>query len=86
MILNNKINKPVKQMLTLLLRNTINPLHMRSHSENTLPSRYGIRTDDRVFGAKLFADILGGTARTGVDLEVVSVGYLVEARLGVCSC
>ena len=51
------------------------------HGENALPPRDGIGANDGVHGFQLGTDVLRGAAGAGMQLEALSLGDGVEARL-----
>lgn len=71
-------------MIAFLIRKVIDFGNMMSHSKHTLPTRYGVSTDNRMNGLQHLPHILWRTPRASEDLKVVLLGNLVELRLGVC--
>jgi hypothetical protein len=57
-----------------------------AESKNALPAGDGVGAHDGVDGFEDFADIFGGAARFGIDLEAVFLGGFVEFWLGVGCC
>ena len=86
MVVDKQADKPVEQAPRLERREAINALHMVADGENRFPTCDGVRADDRVGGLQVFADVLGGTARCGVELETNIFGSFVEFGLGVSCC
>lgn len=83
MVLNNEIHEPVKKMSTFFFSDPVDLLDVGSNGENTLPPSDWVRANHRMFSPQFITHILGGAARTRVDLEAIVLGDLVEARLGI---
>lgn len=58
-------------------------LNVMAHAKYGLPARDWIRSNERVNGFKHVADVLGRTALSGEQLEVVGIGSVFETRLRV---
>lgn len=86
MVLDDQRHEPVQEVFTLLLRDSIDLLDMSPNGKHALPSGHRIGTDDRMLRPELSPDILWGTTRPAIELEVVVLGALVESGLGVCGC
>lgn len=82
-VLDDELHKPVEKVLALIVRQPVDPLDVVAHGEDGLPTRHGVGADDGVDGLEDLADVLGCAPRRGVHVEVVALGRLVEARLGV---
>jgi hypothetical protein len=57
-----------------------------AESKNALPAGNGVCADDRMDGFEDFADVFGGAAGFGIDLETVLLGCFIEFRLRVGCC
>jgi hypothetical protein len=57
-----------------------------TESKNALPARNGVGAYDGMDGFENFADVFGGAAGFGIDLEAVLLGCFVEFRLCVGCC
>jgi hypothetical protein len=86
MIINNQSHEPRQQCLALPFRKAIDVLHMVAEREDGFPACDGVGADYGVDGFEDFADVLGGSAGSGVDFESVLFGGFVEAWLGVGCC
>lgn len=86
MVVDKQADKPIEQAPGLERRETINALHMVTDGENRFPACYGVRADDGVGGLQVFPDVLGSTARGGVEFETTIFGSFVEFGLGVSCC
>jgi hypothetical protein len=84
MVLRNEFHKPLEQVSALVLGEVVDLLHVVSDGENALPPGYGVCADDGVDCFEDLADVFGRATGARVDGEVVLVGDLVEAGLGVC--
>ena len=82
-VLDNKLSKPVEEMLALLLGQPIDALTVVADSIHRFPARDGVGTDDRVDGLEGLADVLGRATLATIYAEAVALGCLVEERLGV---
>lgn len=60
--------------------------HVVADGEHALPPGDGVRADDGVHGFEDLADVFGGAAGPGEDLEVVAGGGFVEGWLRVVCC
>lgn len=83
MVLDNETDKPIQEVLGLVLRETVDMLDMVAHGEHGLPASHRVGAHYRVDGLEDLTDILGGAARRGKQLEAVLVGCCVEVWLGV---
>lgn len=70
-------------MTALLLRDTVDLLHVCADSKDTLPAGDRVSTDDRVLGDKLLSNVLGRATGARVDGEIVAFGNFVEAGLRI---
>lgn len=84
MVLVDNIQEPVQQVLALLLRHTIDVLHVSANREDALPSGHRVRPDNRVNGLEFFTDVLGCAARLVVQFEAAVVRDRLEERLLEC--
>jgi hypothetical protein len=57
-----------------------------AESKNALPAGDGVGAHDGVDGFEDFADVFGGAAGFGIDLETVLRGCFIEFRLRVGCC
>lgn len=81
MILFEQCFEPAEEEITLLLGEVVDMADVLSYSEQRLPTRHGVRANNRVDGTEDTPDILGRSARSFVDFETVASGGLVEMRL-----
>lgn len=58
-------------------------LDVVAHGEHGLPACHGVGAHDGVDGLEDVADVLGGAACGGEELEVVLLGCCVEVWLGI---
>jgi hypothetical protein len=86
MIIHHKSQEPVQYAFTLSFSQSINFLHVVAECENALPAGDGVGAHDRVDGFEDFADVFGGAAGLGIDLETILLGRFVEFRLCVGCC
>jgi hypothetical protein len=86
MVINNKSQEPVQYSFTLSLSQSIDFLHVVAESKNALPTGDGVGAHDGMDGFEDFANVFGGAAGLGVDLETIFLGRFIEFRLGVCGC
>jgi hypothetical protein len=86
MIIHHESQKPVQYAFTLPFCKSIDFLHMVSESEDALPASDGVGAYDGVDGFEDFADVFGGAAGRGIDLEAILLGCFVEFWLRVGCC
>lgn len=86
MVLDDQADEPVQDVLGLVIRQTMDVLDMVAHREHGFPACHGVGAHDGVDGLEDVADVLGGAARRGEELEVVLIGGCVEVWLGVVCC
>lgn len=80
-VLVNQVQKPVQQLGTLLLGQTVDVPDVPTDGEDALPTRHRVRPHDRVNGLELGADILWRASWLVVELEARCLGDLLKARL-----
>lgn len=86
MVINQQPHEPREQRLALKLGDIVHLGHVLTDGKHRLPPGNGVGADDGVDSLEEIADVLGGAARLGVELEAVALGGLVEAGLRVgCS-
>ena len=83
MVLHNQLHKPLQEMLALLIRQAMNPLHMVAHCKDRAPPCDGVGTHHGVDGVQRVARVFGRAARAGVKVETVAAGGFAEEGLGV---
>ena len=84
-VLHNQLDKPVEEVLALLVREAVDALDVVADGEHGLPPRYWVGSNEGVNGLENLADVLGSAAGGRVDGEVVALGGVVEERLSVVS-
>src|SRR5271156_4566488 len=84
-IMRQQIQKVVQQQITLMFCNIIDVTYMMSHCKHTLPSSHWIGAHNRMHCLENFTNVLGSSARGGVEFETVVVSGLEETGLSI-SC
>lgn len=83
MVLDNKLDKPVEEVLALFLGKTMDLLDVMADGKDRLPACHRIGANNRVDRLEDIANILRSAALTCVDLKVVALGCIVEKGLSV---
>ena len=69
--LNDHLQEVIMQPPAFIGRDVVDALHVVPDAVETLPSGDGIGAHDRVDGRERIADVVGGPARLGVELETL---------------
>lgn len=82
-VIDEQSHEPGQQRLALELGDVVHLGHVLADGEHGLPAGDRVGANDGVDGLEQLADVLGGAARLGEELEAVAGGGLVEAWLRV---
>jgi len=82
-VVDDQADEPVEQRAALESCHVVDLLHVRTDGEDGFPASHWVGADHGVDGLEDLADVLGGAALGGVELEAVAFGSLVEAGLCV---
>jgi hypothetical protein len=82
-VIDEQSHEPCEKSLALELAHVVHLAYVLADGKDGLPARDGVGADDGVDGLEELADVLGGAAGLGVELEAVPLGGLVEAGLCV---
>lgn len=81
MILLKQIQKPLKKVIALVLRYTVDVLHVGANGEHALPACHRVGADDRMDCFEYGTDVFWRASRLVVQLESRLLGDLSEIRL-----